>query len=219
MDIAGMIDQSLLQPDVIRQQVEQLCLQGREYDFICVVVNPVWVRLCKDLLGGTKVRVCTVSGFPLGASKPEVKAKEAEVAVRDGADEIDMVMNVGAFKTGDLMLLQKEIKDVRAAIGTGVTLKVIIEAGLLTDEEKIKAAQTIKSCGADFVKTNTGFGYGGATIEDVRLLRKIVGEDMGVKASGGIRDYATALSLIKAGANRIGTSSGVKIVEESRSVE
>jgi deoxyribose-phosphate aldolase len=183
------------------------------------VVNPVWVRLCKDLLGGTKVRVCTVSGFPLGASKPEVKAKEAEVAVRDGADEIDMVMNVGAFKTGDLMLLQKEIKDVRAAIGTGVTLKVIIEAGLLTDEEKIKAAQTIKSCGADFVKTNTGFGYGGATIEDVRLLRKIVGEDMGVKASGGIRDYATALSLIKAGANRIGTSSGVKIVEESRSVE
>ncbi len=219
MDIARMIDQSLLQPNVVRQQVEQLCLQGREYDFICVVVNPVWVRFCKDLLGGTKVRVCTVSGFPLGAGKPEVKAKEAEVAVRDGADEIDMVMNVGAFKTGDLMLVEKEIEDVRSAVGADVTLKVIIEAGLLTDEEKIKAAETVKSCGADFVKTNTGFGYGGATVEDVRLLRKAVGEDMGVKASGGIRDYATALSLIKAGANRIGTSSGVKIVEESRLVE
>ena len=219
MDIARMIDQSLLQPDVVRQQIEQLCLQGREYNFITIVVNPVWVRHCKDLLEGTGVRVCTVSGFPLGAGKPEVKAKEAEVAVRDGADEIDMVMNVGAFKTGDLMLVEKEIKDVRAAIGKDVTLKVIIEAGLLTNEEKIKAAEIIKSCGADFVKTNTGFGYGGATIEDVKLLRRIVGDDMGVKASGGIRDYATALGLIKAGANRIGTSSGVKIVEESRSVE
>lgn len=216
MDVARMIDQSLLRPDVVRQQVEQLCVQGREYNFISIVVNPVWVRHCKDLLGGTEVRICTVSGFPLGASKPEVKAKEAEVAVRDGADEIDMVMNVGAFKTGDFMLVEKEIKDVRDAIGEDTTLKVIIEAGLLTDQEKIKAVQIIKACGGNFVKTNTGFGYGGATIEDVKLLRKIAGDDMGVKASGGIRDYATALSLIKAGANRIGTSSGVKIVEESR---
>jgi deoxyribose-phosphate aldolase len=219
MDIARMIDQSLLKPDVIRSQVEQLCVQGREFNFISIVVNPVWVRHCKDLLGGTTVRVCTVSGFPLGASKPEVKAKEAEVGVKDGADEIDMVMNVGAFKTGDLMLVEMEIEGVRAAIGKETTLKVIIEAGLLTDEEKIKAAGIVKACGADFVKTNTGFGYGGATVEDVKLLRQVVGENFGVKASGGIRDYATALSLIKAGANRIGTSSGVRIIEESRSTE
>lgn len=217
MDIARLIDQSLLKPDATRQQIERLCVQGREYNFISIVVNPVWVRHCKDILGGTTVRVCTVSGFPLGASKPEVKAREAEVAVRDGADEIDMVMNVGAFKTGDFMLVEKEIKDVRAAIGEEKTLKVIIEAGTLTREEKTKAAEIVKACGADFVKTNTGFGYGGATVEDVRLLRKVVGKDFGVKASGGIRDYATASSLIEAGANRIGTSSGVKIIEESQS--
>lgn len=217
MDIARMIDQSLLKPDVIRQQVEQLCVQGREHNFRTIVVNPVWVRHCKDILGDGTVGVCTVSGFPLGASKPELKVKEAEVAVRDGADEIDMVMNVGAFKTGDFMLVEKEIKDVRAAIGKEVTLKVIIEAGLLTDQEKVRATEIVKACGADFVKTNTGFGYGGATVEDVKLLRKIAGEDMGVKASGGIRDYATALSLIQAGANRIGTSSGVKIVQDSHS--
>jgi deoxyribose-phosphate aldolase len=217
MDITRMIDQSLLKPDVVRQQVEQLCLQGREHNFCTIVVNPVWVRHCKDILGDATVRVCTVSGFPLGASKPELKAKEAEVAVRDGADEIDMVMNVGAFKTGDFMLVEKEIKDVRAAIGKDKTLKVIIEAGLLTNQEKVKATEIVKACGADFVKTNTGCGYGGATVEDVKLLRKIAGDDMGVKASGGIRDYATALSLIQAGANRIGTSSGVKIIEESLS--
>lgn len=219
MDIARMIDQSLLKPDATRQQVEQLCVQGREYNFISIVVNPVWVRHCKDILGGTTIRVCTVSGFPLGASKPEVKAKEAEVAVRDGADEIDMVMNVGAFKTGDHMLVEKEIKDVRSAVGKDRVLKVIIEAGVLTNPEKEKAARIIKACGADFVKTSTGFGYGGATIEDVRLLRKVVGEGFGVKASGGIRDYRNALQLIQAGANRIGTSSGVKIVEESRSTK
>jgi deoxyribose-phosphate aldolase len=219
MDIARMIDQSLLKPDATRQQVEQLCMQGREYNFISIVVNPVWVRHCKDILGGTSVRVCTVSGFPLGASKPEIKAKEAEVAVRDGADEIDMVMNVGAFKTGDHMLVEKEIKDVRSAVGKDRVLKVIIEAGVLTDPEKEKAARIVKACGADFVKTSTGFGYGGATVEDVKLLRKVVGEGFGVKASGGIRDYRNALELIQAGANRIGTSSGVKIVEESRSTE
>jgi deoxyribose-phosphate aldolase len=215
MDIARMIDQSLLKPDVVRQQVEQLCVQGREYGFVTIVVNPVWVRHCKDQLEGTKVLVCTVSGFPLGASKPEVKAREAEVAVRDGADEIDMVMNIGAFKTGDSMLVEKEIKDVRSAIGKDKVLKVIIEAGLLTDQEKVKATEIVKACGADFVKTSTGFGYGGATVEDVKLLRRTAGEQIGVKASGGIRDYATALKLIQAGANRIGTSSGVVIVQES----
>jgi len=215
MDIARMIDQSLLKPDVVRQQVEQLCVQGREHSFITIVVNPVWVRYCKDQLEGTGVMVCTVSGFPLGASKPEIKAKEAEIGVRDGADEIDMVMNIGAFKTGNLMLVEKEIKDVRSAIGKDKVLKVIIEAGVLTNEEKVGATEIVKACGADFVKTSTGFGFGGATVEDVKLLRKIAGESMGVKASGGIRDYATAMKLIQAGANRIGTSSGVLIVQES----
>jgi deoxyribose-phosphate aldolase len=216
MDIARMIDQSLLKPDVVRRQIEQLCLEGREYNFCSLCVNPVWVPLCKRLLYDSEIKICTVSGFPLGASKPEIKAKEAETAVGDGADEIDMVMNVGALKTGDFMLVETDIEAVRSAIGKDKVLKVIIEAGVLTNEEKTKATEIIKACGADFVKTCTGFGFGNASIEDVRLLRKAAGESIGVKASGGIRDYKTALSLIEAGANRIGTSSGVKIVEESR---
>jgi len=215
MDIARMIDQSLLKPDVIRQQIEQLCLEGRKYNFFSLCVNPVWVSLCKRLLYDTTVKICTVSGFPFGASKPEVKAKEAEVAISDGADEIDMVMNVGTLKTGDFMLVEEDIKVVRRAIGKDKILKVIIEAGVLTNEEKVKATEIVKACGADFVKTCTGFGYGGATVEDVKLLRKIAGDSMGVKASGGIRDYQTAIILIQAGANRIGTSSGVLIVQES----
>jgi deoxyribose-phosphate aldolase len=219
MDIARMIDQSLLKPDVVRRQVEQLCMEGRKYNFCSLCVNPVWVPLCRRLLYDTEIKICTVSGFPLGASKPEIKAKEAEMAVGDGADEIDMVMNVGALKTGDFMVVEEEIEAVRNVIGKDKILKVIIEAGVLTNEEKIKATEIIKACGADFVKTCTGFGFGNAMVEDVGLLRKVAGEDMGVKASGGIRDYATALRLIEAGANRIGTSSGVKITEESRSVE
>ena len=219
MDIAKIIDQSLLKPDVIRQQIEQLCLEGRKYNFFSLCVNPVWVSLCKRLLYESKVKICTVSGFPLGASQPQIKTKEAEVAIENGADEIDMVMNVGAFKTGDFKLVEKDIKDVRNVVGKEKILKVIIEAGVLTNEEKVKATEIVKACGADFVKTCTGFGFGGATVEDVKLLKKIAGDSMGVKASGGIRDYQTAMSLIQAGANRIGTSSGVKIVEESLSVE
>jgi deoxyribose-phosphate aldolase len=182
-------------------------------------MNPVWVKFCKELLAGSGLRICTVSGFPLGANTNIVKAKEAEIGVNDGADEIDMVMNVGALKSGDLRLVEDDIKAVRNAIGKDKILKVIIEAGLLTHEEKVKATEIVKSCGADFVKTNTGFGYGGATIEDVKLLRRIAGKDMGVKASGGIRDFQTANSLIAAGANRIGTSSGVIIVQESLKIE
>jgi len=216
MDITKMIDHSLLKPDAIYTQIEQLCSEGRKYNFATVCVNPVWVKVCKELLAGSTVRICTVSGFPLGASKSAIKAKEAEIDVRDGADEIDMVMNIGAFKSGNIKLVEEDIKTVRSAIGKDKILKVIIEAGLLTNDEKIKATEIVKSCGADFVKTSTGFGYGSATIEDVKLLRKIAGNDMGVKASGGIRDYRTAKNLIEAGANRIGTSSGVKIVEESR---
>ncbi|MGB8657124.1 MAG: deoxyribose-phosphate aldolase [Candidatus Zixiibacteriota bacterium] len=216
MNIAGMIDHTLLKPDASRTQIEQLCEEGIKYHFASVCMNPVWVKLCKELLGGSTVKICSVSGFPLGASKPEIKAQEAELGIGDGADEIDMVMNVGAFKTGDLKLVEEDIRAVRSSMGRGKILKVIIEAGLLTDEEKIRATEIVKSCEADFVKTNTGFGYGGATIEDVRLLRKIAGNSMGVKASGGIRDYLTARSLIEAGANRIGTSSGVKIMQEYR---
>lgn len=216
MDIARMIDHTLLRSDATRSQMEQLCQEGREYNFASVCMNPVWVKFCRELLAGSGLRICTVSGFPLGASTSIIKAKEAEIGIRDGADEIDMVMNVGAFKSGDLKLVEDDIKAVRNAIGKDKILKVIIEAGLLTNEEKAKAAEIVESCGADFIKTNTGFGYGGATAEDVKLLRRIAGNNMGVKASGGIRDFQTVISLIEAGANRIGTSSGVKIVEESR---
>ena len=214
MNIAKMIDHSLLKPDATRTQIKQLCKEGRKYNFATVCVNPVWVKLCKKLLAGSTAKICTVSGFPLGASKPEVKAREAEMAIKDGADEIDMVMNVGAFKSGDFKSVEEDIKAVRRAIGNDKILKVIIEAGLLTNEEKVKATEIVKSGGADFVKTSTGFGYGGATIEDVKLLRKIAGDKIGVKASGGIRDYQTAMNLIQAGANRIGTSSGVRIMQE-----
>ncbi|MFH1335656.1 MAG: deoxyribose-phosphate aldolase [Candidatus Zixiibacteriota bacterium] len=216
MEIARMIDHTLLKPDATRKQIEQLCLEGRKYNFASVCMNPVWVKFCREILTGSGVKICTVSGFPLGASKTAVKVKEAETGIEDGADEIDMVMNVGAFKSGKLKAMEEDIKAVRNAIGKDKILKVIIECGLLTNEEKVRATEIVKSCGADFVKTNTGFGYGGATVEDVKLLRKIAGKDMGVKASGGIRDFQTAKSLIEAGANRIGTSSGVQIVEESR---
>lgn len=217
MNIAKMIDHSLLKPEATRAQIEQLCKEGREYNFATVCVNPIWVKYCKELLVGSTVKICTVSGFPLGANRPEVKAKEAEIAIQDGADEIDMVMNVGAFRSGDLKLVEEDIKAVRGAIGKDKILKVIIETAVLTNKEKVKATEMVKNCGADFVKTSTSFGYSGATIEDVRLLRKIVGNDMGVKASGGIRDYPTAMRLIHAGANRIGTSSGVRIVQEYKS--
>jgi deoxyribose-phosphate aldolase len=216
MDIARMIDHTLLKPDATLKQIEQLCFEGRKYNFASVCMNPVWVKFCKEILTGSGIKICTVSGFPLGASTTAVKAKEAETGIEDGVDEIDMVMNVGAFKSGDLKLVEEDIRAVRNAIGKNKILKVIIECGLLTTGEKTRATEIVKSCGADFVKTNTGFGYGGATVEDVKHLREIAGKDMGVKASGGIRDFQTAKSLIEAGANRIGTSSGVKIVEEAR---
>ena len=216
MDIARMIDHTLLKPDATRKQIEQLCLEGKKYQFASVCLNPVWVKFCWEILTGSKVKICTVSGFPLGANTTSVKVKEAKTGIEDGADEIDMVMNVGALKSGDFGLVETDITSVRNAIGKDKILKVIIECGLLTTDEKVKAAEIVKACGADFVKTNTGFGYGGATVEDVKLLRKIAGKDMGVKASGGIRDLQTAKSLIEAGANRIGTSSGVKIAEESK---
>jgi deoxyribose-phosphate aldolase len=211
-----MIDHSLLKPDATKEEIRNLCEEGEKYGFVSVCVNPVWVGFCSDLLKGSKVRICTVSGFPLGANKPETKAKEAETAIKEGALEIDMVANIGALKSGDFKLVEEDIKAVHSAIGKEKTLKVIIETAILTDEDKIKATQIIMACGADFVKTSTGFGYPGATVKDVKLLKKVVGDKIRIKASGGIRDYETALKLIEAGASRIGTSSGVKILEQSK---
>ncbi len=219
MDIAQMIDHSLLKPEVTRQEIRRVCEEGQKYGFATVCINPVWASLCVDLLKGSPVKVCTVSGFPLGASRPEVKAKEANVAIKEGADEIDMVANIGALRSGDFKLVEEDIRAVRNATGNEKILKVIIETAVLNDEQKIKATEIVMACGADFVKTSTGFGYSGATVEDVKLLKKVVGDKIRIKASGGIRDYTTAFRLIQAGANRIGTSSGVKIVEESRKAE
>ena len=219
MDIAQMIDHSLLKPEAIRQEIRRVCEEGEKYGFATVCINPVWVSLCVDLLKESPVKICTVSGFPLGASRPEVKAKEADVAIREGADEIDMVANIGALRSGDFKLVEEDIKAVRNAMGNEKILKVIIETAVLTDEEKIKATEIVMACGADFVKTSTGFGYPGATVEDVKLLKKRVGDRIRIKASGGIRDYNSALGLIQAGANRIGTSSGIKIVEQSKRAE
>jgi deoxyribose-phosphate aldolase len=219
LNIAQVIDHTLLKLEVTEEEIRRLCNEGKRYGFASVCVNPIWVGLCADWLRRSGVKICTVSGFPLGANKPEVKAKEAEMAIQDGADEIDMVANIGALRSGDLRWVEEDIKAVRHVTGKGKILKVIIETAVLTNEEKIKATQIIMACGADFVKTSTGFGYSGATVEDVMLLKKVVGDKIKIKASGGIRDHNTALELIKAGASRIGTSSGVKIVEQSGSSE
>jgi deoxyribose-phosphate aldolase len=216
LDLAKMIDHSLLKSEVTKEEIRRVCEEGKKFGFATVCVNPVWVSFCADLLQGPLVKVCTVSGFPLGANKPQIKAKEAETAIKEGADEIDMVANIGALKSGNFKLVEEDIKVVRNAIGDEKTLKVIIETAVLTKEEKIRATEIVIACGADFVKTSTGFGYLGATVEDVRLLKNVVGDKIRIKASGGIRDYAFALELIKAGASRIGTSAGVHIVEQSK---
>lgn len=211
-DIAPLIDHTLLKPDATKAQVEQLCCEARELEFAAVCVNPAYVKLAAGLLEGTGVVPCSVVGFPLGASKKEIKAYEARRAVLDGAREIDMVMNVGAMKSGDDKLVKDDMAAVREACGRNVVLKVIIETALLTDEEKVRACEIAKKVGVDFVKTSTGFGPGGATAEDVRLMRSIVGAEMGVKASGGIRDTEAAEQMIAAGASRIGASASVRIV-------
>lgn len=214
IDLARMIDHTLLKSEAKPDDIRRLCGEGIKYGFATICVNPCYVKLVSEELIGSKVKVCSVSGFPLGANKPELKVKEAESGCRDGASEIDMVINVGALKSGDHSSIEKEIKLILKAIGRGKILKVILETSLLTSEEKITGAKIVKESGAHFVKTSTGFGPGGATVEEVALLRKTVGENFGVKASGGIRDCKKTLELIQAGANRIGTSSGVKIIEE-----
>jgi deoxyribose-phosphate aldolase len=214
MDLARMIDHTLLKPDATQDQIAQLCFEARKYGFASVCVNPTWVELCAQLLKGSPVKVCTVIGFPLGATAPEVKAFETQTAVSQGATEIDMVINIGALKARDLELVAKDIRGVVTTAHAGnAIVKVIIEAVLLTDEEKTIACLLSKEAGADFVKTSTGFASGGATVHDVALMRKTVGPEMGVKAAGGVRTYEDAENMIKAGATRIGASAGVKIIQ------
>jgi deoxyribose-phosphate aldolase len=214
--IARYIDHTALKADTTPQQIDQLCAEAKEYGFAAVCVNPSHVALAARLLAGTEVKVATVAGFPLGATLPQVKVYEAEQAILDGAEEIDMVINVGALKAGDDGLVQRDIEAVsQAAHRAGAICKVIIEAAFLTDEEKIRACQSSKAAGADYVKTSTGFGPGGATVEDVALMRRAVGPEMGVKAAGGVRTLEQALAMIEAGATRIGASAGVKIVSEA----
>ena len=209
--IAAMLDHTLLKPEATPAQIEKLCAEAAEYHFASVCVNPVYIPLAARLLKGTGVKVCCVVGFPLGAIAPEQKAAEAASCAAMGAEELDMVIHVGAAKVGDWALVQRDIEGVVKA-AAGHTVKVIIETCLLTDEEKVKACEAAKAAGAHFVKTSTGFSTGGATTHDIALMRKTVGPEMGVKASGGIRDYETAMAMIEAGANRIGASAGIAIV-------
>lgn len=213
-DIASRIDHTLLKPDATDREIRNLCREAREHGFAAVCVNPVWVSLCRRLLEGTGVMVATVIGFPLGAIPARAKAEEAVRAVVEGADELDMVMNIGFLKSGRDAEVEEEVRGVVQA-ADGRTVKVIIEAALLTDEEKVKACTLARRAGAHFVKTSTGFAKGGATVHDVVLMRRVVGESMGVKASGGIKTGADARKMIQAGASRIGASAGIAIVAGS----
>jgi len=211
-ELAALIDHTLLKPEASRDQIVKLCDEAKRFGFASVCVNPCYVSLSAQLLRLTNVKVCTVVGFPLGANRSDVKAYETERALADGAQEIDMVANIGAIKSQDFELVESDIRAVVEACRSIAVSKVIIEAALLTDEEKVRACQAAKAAGADFVKTSTGFGPGGATAHDVRLMRAAVGEEMGVKAAGGIRDVEAAREMIEAGASRIGASASVKIV-------
>jgi deoxyribose-phosphate aldolase len=212
--LAHMIDHTVLKPDATQDQIAQLCYEARKHSFASVCVNPSNVKLCAQLLKGSEVLVCTVVGFPLGATSTEVKVFETQQAIQNGATEVDMVINVGALKSRDYELVEQDVAAIARACHAGnAILKVIIEAALLTDEEKVIACQLAKMANADFVKTSTGFGPGGATIEDVALMRRVVGPTMGVKAAGGIRTYEDAQKMVAAGASRIGASASVKIVQ------
>lgn len=212
-ELAKYIDHTLLKPDATAAQIKKICDEAKTYHFASVCVNPSRIKLVADELKGTDVTPCCVVGFPLGAIPSESKAAETAVAVKNGAGEIDMVINIGAAKDGDWALVESDIAAVKAACGPA-KLKVIIEACLLTDDEKVKACIASKNANADFVKTSTGFSKSGATVEDVRLMRKTVGPDMGVKAAGGVHNRAEAEAMIEAGASRIGASSGIAIVTE-----
>jgi deoxyribose-phosphate aldolase len=215
--IAAMIDHTLLKPDASKHEIEELCREAAQFNFASVCVNPSWVALASRRLAGTPVRVCSVVGFPLGATTADVKGYETRRAIFDGAREIDMVINVGALKSGDLQTVERDIAAVTAPCrDCGALSKVIIEAALLSDDEKVTACTLAKAAGADYVKTSTGFGPGGATAADVALMRRVVGADMGVKAAGGVRDLESLKAMVAAGATRIGASAGVKIVQQAR---
>jgi deoxyribose-phosphate aldolase len=219
-DWASLIDHTLLKPDASQTEIKHLCDEAAQYHFASVCVNPTWVRACACQLQGSGVPVCTVIGFPLGATLPDVKAYEARRAIMEGAREVDMVINVGALKSGDDCLVEHDIRSVvEVAHEYDVTCKVIIETALLTDEEKVRACQAAKNAGADFVKTSTGFAKGGATVADIALMRRTVGPQLGVKASGGVKSMADARAMVEAGATRIGASVGVKIAQEAAGVK
>ena len=219
LELAKMIDHTILKANATQSDIEKLCDEAKKYNFASVCVNPYWVPLASDLLKNSTVKVCTVIGFPLGATSSESKASETEIAILQGADEVDMVINVGAMKNNKTDIVENDILSVvNSARKTGksqnknIIVKVILETCYLTKDEIKNACLCAKNAGADFVKTSTGFGTGGATTEDVALMKQIVGETMQVKASGGIRDYETAIKMIEAGASRLGTSSGISII-------
>ncbi|WP_347862881.1 deoxyribose-phosphate aldolase [Salimicrobium sp. PL1-032A] len=210
---AKMIDHTQLKPETTKDKITKVCEEAKEHGFASVCVNPYWVPYCNELLKDTDVMVCTVIGFPLGANATDVKVYETKQAIDKGAEEVDMVINIGELKSGNQSVVEEDIKAVVQAAEGKAAVKVIIETSLLEKEEKVKACELAKKAGADFVKTSTGFSGGGATVEDIALMRETVGEDMGVKASGGVRDYEGAKAMINAGATRIGASSGIAIVE------
>ena len=213
-NLSSMIDHTILKADATSEMVRSLCEEAREYKFAAVCVNPTHIKYCKELLKDSGVKVATVIGFPLGANTSETKAFETKDAIEKGADEVDMVINIGALKDKNYDLVKNDIEAVVKAASGAAIVKVIIETSLLTDDEKKKVCQLALDAGADFVKTSTGFSTGGATIEDVKLMKSVVGDNMGIKASGGVRDKETAEAMIQAGATRLGTSSGIKIAKE-----
>lgn len=210
--LASLIDHTLLKPDATRAEIEQLCREAAQFCFASVCVNPNWVPICRDLLRDSGVKVCTVIGFPFGAHLPDVKSYETRRAVEQGAQEVDMVINIGALKSKDYALVEQDIRGVVQSVGRDTIVKVILETSLLTREEKIMGSTLAKAAGADYVKTSTGYAGGGATVEDVALMRETVGPEIGVKASGGIRTKQDVEAMVAAGATRIGASAGVKIV-------
>jgi deoxyribose-phosphate aldolase len=219
-DWASLIDHTLLKPEASEADIRKLCDEAAQFGFASVCVNPSWVKRASEFLRGTNVPVCTVIGFPLGATLPDVKAYEVRRAIFNGAREVDMVINIGALKSGDDCTVEDDIRAVsEAAHENGVLCKVIIETALLTDEEKVRACLASKNAGADFVKTSTGFAKGGATVQDVSLMRQVVGAALGVKASGGVKGIDDARAMFEAGATRIGASVGVKIAQEASGVK
>lgn len=218
MGMNRMIDHTLLKAESSQDQIKQLCQEAKAHDFFSVCVQPTWISLCKEELAGSGVKIATVIGFPLGANTTETKVFEAKDAIEKGADEIDMVINIGALKSGQDQLVEDEIRAIKEAIGDHI-LKVIIETCLLTEEEKIRACQLTLKAGGDYVKTSTGFSTGGAKLEDVKLMKDQVKDQAKVKASGGIRDFATAQKMVEAGADRLGVSAGIAIVEGEKNAE